>query len=465
MKNRFVQIIESWKTIDNEFNSINDIIEWTNELNSITTVNVEKIKFNDNDFWKYDKINDCIKNSSNSFFKITGINKVNDLNGEVISSQPIIVQPEIGYLGIIAKEFNGKLFFLMQAKIEPGNINKVQLSPTLQATRSNFMQTHGGKQPNYLEYFINNSKYEVIIDQIQSEQSSRFYGKRNRNIIIVVDDDISIDCWHKWLTLGQIKELMKIDNLVNMDTRTVISCIPFALRRFCNDDIAKIKRIIDDEAIFNSMFDNSECGISVNKVFHFLNNEKMFDFTTTNLVGISSLKNWVYDGYELKSNINNFKVIYCNIEIEGREVRSWKQPLIEANEPYIFGLLCTNVNGKIKYLVKTMKEIGCFDKIELGPTVQSTLSSLIKSENEVEKIFLKAYRDDNNKVFEGIFSEEGGRFYHEQNKNCLVYINYNEVDKLPDGYFWLDYYTLNLFTQFNNCLNIQLRNLISIISI
>ena len=55
----------------------------------------------------------------------------------------------------------------MQAKIEPGNINKIQLSPTIQATKSNFTQKHGGRKPNYLEYFLNAVDHEIIVDQIQ----------------------------------------------------------------------------------------------------------------------------------------------------------------------------------------------------------------------------------------------------------------------------------------------------------
>lgn len=48
----------------------------------------------------------------------------------------------------------------MQAKIEPGNVNRIQISPTIQATKSNFMQTHGGKAPAYLEYFSDEQNYE-----------------------------------------------------------------------------------------------------------------------------------------------------------------------------------------------------------------------------------------------------------------------------------------------------------------
>ena len=46
------------------------------------------------------------------------------------------------------------------------------------------------EKPNYLEYFLNAVDHEIIVDQIQSEQSSRFYKKRNRNIIIKVQDEV-----------------------------------------------------------------------------------------------------------------------------------------------------------------------------------------------------------------------------------------------------------------------------------
>ena len=462
MKNRYVQIIESWKTLDNRFNDLKSLLKWIKDLNDIVSVKVEKIDFN-NDYWYYDESLDKIVNRNGSFFSIEGIKRID--NNETLDNQIIINQPEIGYLGILAKEFDGKLYFLMQAKIEPGNINKVQISPTLQATRSNFMKTHGGGTPKYLEYFIEKDKYEILIDQIQSEQSSRFFRKRNRNIIIIVDEDIEIDNWHKWMTLGQIKELMRFDNLVNMDTRTVISCIPFSLRSYSDADMHIIKEHFVDDSFFNSVFDNSECGSNINKVFHYINNKKMFDFSKTSLVGISELSDWTFNNKELFSNKYNYKAIFCDIEIEGREVRKWQQPLFESLKPEIFGIICTVVDNKLKFLVRVINEVGCFDKYELGPTVQSTEEHLQNSNNYIDKLFYNNFIENYGIVFKGIFSEEGGRFFHEQNINIILKINNSYLKELPDGYFLLDYYTLNLFMQFNNCLNIQLRNLLSILSI
>ena len=122
-----------------------DVLEWLKEQNAKVNVNIKRTAFSQLDQWgKYEACS-CIKHSSGKFFSIDGI-EVNTNWGNITSwHQPIINQPEVGYLGIIVKEFDGVLHFLMQAKIEPGNINYVQLSPTLQATRSNYLQVHKGK--------------------------------------------------------------------------------------------------------------------------------------------------------------------------------------------------------------------------------------------------------------------------------------------------------------------------------
>jgi len=62
-----------------------------------------------------------------------------------------------------------------------------------------------------------------------------------------------------------------------------------------------------------------------------------------------------------------------------------------------------------------------------------------------------------------MLSEEGGRFYHEENRNLILEVDKNEVPKDVAGYHWCDFATLNYLTQVNNCLNIQLRNLLSLL--
>lgn len=456
-----LDFFRSWKTIDGTINSLKSILQWIDEKNRNVKVKIKKIPYAYDGFWHYEKEEMGIVNNSRSFFKITGLKSFD--GDKSIHEQPIYIQREIGFLGIITKKINGVLYFLMQAKIEPGNINKIQISPTIQATKSNFTKAHGGKTPAYLEYFLNENKYDVIVDQIQSEQSSRFLGKRNRNIIIVVNDDIDVLDSHKWMTLGQIKQLMLYDNLVNMDTRTVISCIPFTLPNYTDDELKEIETLFLNKPFFESMF-SKEHITTENQIFRYLNDVKMLDETSVKICDLFSLDNWKMSKGEFSSPNEDYKVIYADIEIEGREVKRWQQPLFEAVGKSVFALLYRIRNGKTEYLVKARKEAGCFDTIEIGPSIQASPTSNYESDS-IEKLFKKKLDSKSGIVFKGLFSEEGGRFYHEENINVIMLVDEGEADELPRGYFWVDFFVLNHLVQFNNLLNIQLRNLLSILSL
>ncbi|MEG1009658.1 MAG: NDP-hexose 2,3-dehydratase family protein, partial [Clostridia bacterium] len=439
-------------------NSNCSILERIKKKNSNIKVNIIKTTLDDiSNFWKFN-MDGNISNKNSTFFSIEGIKVY--MNTNLLYEQPIIVQPEIGYLGIICKQINNILYFLMQAKIEPGNINKIQISPTIQATKSNFTQKHGGKVPNYLDYFLNSNKYDIIVDQIQSEQSSRFYKKRNRNIIIDIGkDEIEVLPSHMWMTLGQIKNLMKYENLVNMDTRTVISCIPYCLDY---TNIENYRKYINNQYLFNSIFNNDESELP--KAFALLNNYKMFSTTHAELCSLRSLNTWLIKKDEIISKTSsNFKVIFCNLEIEGREVTNWSQPLIEANGIALFVLFYAKFGNKYKYLVKIAEEYGTFDCAEFGPTIQEEFADIGKNDGDtIKRIYLEHMEKNIGIANNVLLSEEGGRFYHEQNRNIIIEIDKEEIEKIPKEYIWLDFKTLNLMVQTNNILNIQLRNLLSL---
>lgn len=463
MKEYIKDIIYSWKNIEGNVNSNIEILQWIEKRNKTVKVNIERIKFSQSDTWGYYAKEGSIHNSNRSFFQIKGIQKCKDDN--IILEQPIIIQNEIGYLGIICKEINGVLNFLMQAKIEPGNINKIQISPTIQATKSNFMQKHGGSQPPYLEYFVNACNHEIIVDQIQSEQSSRFYKKRNRNIIIKVQDEIEILPSHKWMTLGQIKYFMKMDNLVNMDTRTVLSCIPFCSVKFNKEELNEIKKCFKDKSLYNSIF-NTKSNHDLVQIYHYINNYKMFKEYSLEIVPLHTLTSWEMKDEQIEcKEKGDFRVICCNIQIEGREVKQWTQPLFEATGMATFGLITCIDNGIRKFLVQAQPEVGCFDKIELGPSVQKEASEEKMMNNLIDKVFYEKIDKQQGIIYNVVLSEEGGRFYHEQNHNIIIEIDRNEIKDLPKGYFWVDYCTLNTLVQVNNCLNIQLRNLLSLLEV
>ena len=463
MKQLVEKVVRSWANETGSVNSTEDLLCWIKELNETTYVNIRESSISNDSFWFYDDYNGEILNRKRSFFSIKGMRRFE--NAMFIREQPIIVQPEIGYLGIICREINGVLNFLMQAKIEPGNVNCVQISPTIQATKSNFTRAHGGKLPTYFDLFDHSERYDVIYDQIQSEQATRFYKKRNRNMIMIVNEEFEVYPNFRWMTLGQIKKLMEIDNLVNMDTRTVLSGIPLIMQNIGNEEKLLISSFFRDQALFQSIF-NADPQEFLPNVYHRLNNYKMFHEVTTVTVPLNQLTDWDVNerGVTCKKPAD-FMVRYYDIEISGREVQHWTQPLFKAIGKAFFGLLSRVENGKRQYLVRIKPEIGSFDKIELGPSIQWEPTHNSCEDNEVDKVFRKKYEEHENIMIDVLLSEEGGRFYHEQNYNVVIEISPDELSTFPEEYIWVDFYTLAFLVQTNNNLNIQLRNLMSLIKI
>lgn len=457
-------IAKSWTVQDSTVNKTEDILKWVQSRNETVVVEIRKNTLAESGFWFYDEQIGVIRNKNNSFFQIAGFEK-NTKSGISIR-QPVILQQEIGFLGIICKEIDGVMHFLMQAKIEPGNINKIQLSPTIQATKSNFTQKHGGAKPPYLEYFEHADRYEIVVDQIQSEQSSRFYKKRNRNILIHVEEEIEVLPSHKWMTLGQIKALMRVDNLVNMDTRTVLSCIPFCKLQLSEQQWVELREMFSDPTLYRSLFEPKRENV-LPELFQYINNYKMFEDVEGSLVPLHQLEGWrMTDEKVTSERAYPYQVIFCDIAMEGREVKEWTQPLFEAMGIATFGLICREEQGVMEFLVRATPELGCFDGVELGPSVQLEAVPLPDyQETAVDTLFFQRLSRGEGVFFDHLLSEEGGRFYHEQNRNILMRIKEGELSRLPEGYFWVDYRTLNELVQVNNTLNIQLRNLLSLLEV
>lgn len=459
-----LKILQSWSNQSGVVNSTQDLLAWIQNLNETTAVQIQKTSIQDDSFWFYDDYKGEILNRKRSFFSIMGVRYFE--NERFIAEQPIILQKEIGYLGIIVKEIDGVLHFLMQAKIEPGNVNCVQISPTIQATKSNFTRAHGGRMPFYFDYFEKASENGIVLyDQIQSEQGSRFYGKRNRNIILLIEQDIPVYDNYKWMTLGQIKELMKIDNLVNMDTRTVLSGIPFVSYLHSEDDIAAAEKFFTDKAFANSIY-RTDAAESLRKIMPAINDYKMFHDVERIIVPLNQLMDWRVDEYGVTCDKNaDFSVGYYDIHINGREVQQWLQPLFCANKMDEFILFTRVHEGIREYLVALRPEVGCFDKVEFGPSIQGGGIHDPEAEKMLKEIAHSHVASGVGIMKNVVLSEEGGRFYHEQNRNLIIEVEENEIPLNNKNYCWVSYAALNYLVQVNNCLNIQLRNLMSLMDL
>tara|TARA_Y100001936_G_scaffold48248_1_gene46943 strand:+ start:6359 stop:7108 length:750 start_codon:yes stop_codon:yes gene_type:complete len=213
---------------DNQINKLDYIIEWFNKKRQESDMIVEEIGIRDLDKWSVDSNTGNVKHESGGFFEVIGIKASNTFDREVGKkgwTQPMIAKNPGGILGIIMKRINGIPHYLLQAKAEPGNIGKLQLSPTLQATTSNLLKAHGGSKPLFAEYFDDENNPKIIYAKWQSEDGGRFHLKSNYNMIVEVneDEELKIPDSFIWVTLYQIKQLMKIENFVGPHVRGIIS--------------------------------------------------------------------------------------------------------------------------------------------------------------------------------------------------------------------------------------------------
>ncbi|WP_333913745.1 NDP-hexose 2,3-dehydratase family protein [Vibrio coralliirubri] len=214
------------------FYSLEEVKEWFVNKRKQSTLEVEDIPLNQVAGWNIDKDSGNIYHDSGDFFTIHGV-RVTSKNREVAVTwdQPILEQ--VGYdgglLGIIRKRINGIPHYLCEAKEEPGNYGKVQISPSLQATFANINQAHGGRKPHFTDLFMERDNLDdvtVLFDAWLAEDGGRLHLKRNRGILIELDEATSISLPNDnfiWLSLYQIKQLLKEDAWINPHIRGILA--------------------------------------------------------------------------------------------------------------------------------------------------------------------------------------------------------------------------------------------------
>ena len=425
-----------------------DLAGWLEERRRAHSFRIDRIPFRDLEGWSFEPSTGNLAHATGRFFKIEGIWVESNYGTVPRWSQPIINQPEIGILGILARKVNGVLYFLMQAKMEPGNINTVQLAPTLQATRSNFTRAHRGRTPPYLEYFTGRAGLRPLVDVLQSEQGGRFLRKRNRNMIVEVDDEVPVLEDYCWLTLGQILRLIRMDNVVNMDARTVIGSIPFAL---------DTRRAGLDGGNEGSLH-------AIESILSWFTELKFRYDLNVERIPLKYVQNWTrLDDCIRHENGQYFSVIAVRVCAENREVGYWTQPIIKPVGEGIVAFLIKRINGVMHYLVQAKVEPGNFDVLEMAPTVQcltGNYSAVPPSSRPPFLDYVLTVPRDRIRL-STLQSEEGGRFFHEANRNLVVEAGDGFPVEVPDEYIWMTLPQLKTLIQFNNFINVEARCLLA----
>jgi len=87
-------------------------------------------------------------------------------------TQPLVKEPQQGLLGLLTKKINGVLHLLMQAKAEPGNIDIIEIAPTVSCSAVTFKCSQGFAVP-FLDFFINAHDDQIRYNVVQSEEGGK----------------------------------------------------------------------------------------------------------------------------------------------------------------------------------------------------------------------------------------------------------------------------------------------------
>lgn len=433
-----VRLAESARAVDGVATSTEQLEKWFAERCATQVHEVNQIPFAELRNWSFAPNTGNLVHDSGRFFTVSGLHVEVD-DGPVREwSQPIIQQHEIGLLGIAVREIDGVLHLLMQAKAEPGNPNGVQLSPTVQATKSNYMGVHRGRPVPYLEHFRQVEPHRVVADVLQSEHGAWFYRKRNRNMVIEVGPEVEAGDDFCWMTLGQVQEQMHIDNRVNMDARTVLSCLP-------------------GPAMDAGVHTGTE-------VLSWITSHQARHDVKTTVIGLSDVEGWQRGETSVSHELGLFfSVIAVDVVANSREVSGWTQPLIQPHGLGTVSLLVKRIGGVLHALLRARVEPGYLDVIELAPTVQATAENHAHLPGPVyEQILdIDRRRRVDRVLFDTEMSEEGGRFYHARSRYSIIEVGESFPNQEPPGFYWMTVPQITWLLQHRHYLNVQARSLIA----
>ncbi len=428
------------------FARISEFREWFATRQLANPYRVEPAPLEQLDNWHCDQDTGDVLHRSNRFFAIRGLDVRTDHREVPGWTQPIIDQPEVGILGILTRTFDGIPHYLLQAKMEPGNLNGLQLSPTVQATYSNYTGVHRGSAVPYIEHFTDRRRSQVVYDALQSEQGAWFLHKRNRNMIVQSSVDVPVRDNFCWLTREQLVRLLREDNLLNMDSRSVLSGITGEMHSAGGGPPLH----------------------SATQLLSWLTEARVRYRLQRATIPLSAARGWIRAAGQIAhADGKFFRIIGVDVQATHREVARWSQPMLAPCRSGLNAFLGRRIADRFHVLVQARTEAGTFDVVELSPTVSCTPANYRGLPADRQPRFLDAAlaAEPAQILFDATHSEEGGRLYHAENRYLVADLGEDFPLDVPDDYIWMTPGQLSGLARHGNVVDVAARSLLTCLAL
>jgi oxidase EvaA len=259
-----------------------------------------------------------------------------------------------------------------------------------------------------------------------------------------------------WLTLGQLHRLLLEDNLVNMDARTVLSCLPFLDSDVPEGDLAS--------AVARSSSGRDGGLHTPSEILSWITTNQVTHDIRTTLIPLRDITQWRRSDYAIEHESERyFRLIGVDIQADDREVASWMQPLLEPCGIGVVALLVKRVCGVMHALVNARVEPGFLDVVELAPTVQCNPENYAHLPDENQPPFLDVVLGSSPEqlLFDVELSEEGGRFHQARSRYLIIEVGDEIGAATPADFRWLTLHQITGLLQYSHYLNVQARTLVA----
>lgn len=399
----------------------------------------------------------AIEHKTGGFFSIRGLACAEKAGRHPAFALPMIDQPEIGILGFVLKRTPQGIEWLLQAKTEPGNYGGTQIAPTVQATESNYKQRHEGAPTPYLDLFLNPGENCIVADSLGSEQGSRFIGKYNRNMSVLLEHHSSEPAVAalRWFSSAVLRKLLLADYSLNTDARSSLFTGDWTLLANEREPFSACIDVFG-KALSRS-FQTATQGSDA--VVEWLAGIRSSAHSLTRVLSLYDLPEWELTEFGLLNKG------YCDLQIRpyavstnDREVNQWCQPLLQSTRLNQCVLYCQVRDGVMMFLLRASWEIGFKEGYQLGPTWQSDAMG-VQSQSIVELVQSRRGAE----VCRILQSDEGGRFLDSLCGYQLWQLEDEAKLSVGNDYRWLTLGQIHALRNRQSILTNEARSLLSML--
>jgi oxidase EvaA len=195
---------------------------WLIDQKETYTLDVRRIALSEMDGWVADT--DGVRHRDGGYFRIVGM-RVTATSREVSGWTQPMLEPVPGNLvAFLCRRRAGALEFLVQALVQPGLTDRMELAATIQLAPG-YYRTPDDLPP--LVEYLSAGGSQVRHSSVQSEDGGRFLRADTRHVVIELPPGHEVDVppTHRWMTLGLLDRLVSTGYYVNVEARSLMACL------------------------------------------------------------------------------------------------------------------------------------------------------------------------------------------------------------------------------------------------